>query len=106
MKSRGIALAIASTAALLLASCADEYGYGPPAGYADVDYTAYYDGYYGPFYGGYWGPSGYFYYYDGSHRYHRDSGHHFRRDGVGGRYRPVQGHAPGPRGHGGGPPRH
>lgn len=85
---------VGAAASLLLSACADGYLYGPPAPYAGVAYSGYYDDYYGPFYGGYWGPGGYFYYADrDGQRYHRDSGRHFRRDQAPG-YHAIQGHAP------------
>lgn len=96
---------IAVLGALALSACMTDDMYGPPPGYADVDYAGYYDGYYGPFSGGYWGPSGLFYYLDqGSGRFHPDRGRHFRHDGQSG-FNPIHGHAPpvAGRGHQGGP---
>ena len=99
MKPSTLALLAALGATTALCGCADEYAYGPPAPYADVGYTGYYDDYYGPFYGGYWGPNGYFFYSDRDGRhFHRDAGHHFRPRGGAG-FHPIQGHAP-PAGHG------
>lgn len=86
--------AAAAVGAMALSACTTGDMYGPPYGYADIDYGGYYDGYYGPFIGGYWGPDGYFYYPDRG-RYHRDRGHHFRREGGPG-YNPIHGHAPPP----------
>ena len=91
-------LIAAALGTLALSACASDdeyyYGYGPPMGYADLDYSGWYDGYYGPFVGGYWAPGGVFYYYDRhSGRYHRDHGHHFSRERAPG-YNPIHGHAP------------
>ncbi|HEV2365880.1 MAG TPA: hypothetical protein VGS12_16945 [Caulobacteraceae bacterium] len=89
-----IALAAAMGLALGVGACADEYAYGPYGPYADVGYTAYYDGYYGPYVGGYWAGDGSFYYWDGAHqRYDRDRSRHFRRHADSG-FSPIQGHAP------------
>ncbi|MGC1271505.1 MAG: hypothetical protein WA842_13015, partial [Croceibacterium sp.] len=88
------AAAAAAAGAIALSGCVSDDPYGPPRGYADVEYGGYYDGFYGPFSGGYWGPSGLFYYFDhGTGRYHRDSGHHFRREGAPG-FDPIHGRAP------------
>lgn len=106
MRLRLSTLALALAVAASLAGCAEDYAYyGPPAPYADVDYSAFYDGYYGPFYGGYWGPGGSFYYWDQTRRhYHRDTAGHFRQGGGRG-FNAVRGHAPAAVGHGGGGPR-
>ena len=77
MKVSALAAAAAVGTALLLGGCVDEYAYGPPVGYASVDYVGYYDGYYGPYDYGFWAPSGYFYYSDRNGRFHRDVGGHF-----------------------------
>jgi hypothetical protein len=90
----------AALSALTLSGCMTDDLYGPPVGYADIDYGGYYDGYYGPFLGGYWGPSGLFYYPDHrTGRFHPDTGHHFRRDARPG-FNPIHGHAPPAAGHG------
>ena len=98
---RALKPALAATALLMsigLTACAEDY-YGPPAGYADVDYDAYYDGHYGPFYGGYWGPDAFYYSDRGGHHFHRDAGGHFRRSGGAG-FNAIHGHAPMAGGHG------
>ncbi len=90
---------VAALGALAISGCMSEDLYGPPVGYADVEYGGYYDGFYGPFYGGYWGPGGLFYYQDqGTGRFHRDAARHFRRDGGPG-FNPIHGHAPPATGH-------
>ena len=91
---RSLLAGIAVAGALVLSGCMTDDIYGPPLGYADIDYAGYYDGYYGPFSGGYWGPSGLFYYLDqSSGRFHPDRGAHFRHDGRPG-FNPIHGHAP------------
>lgn len=100
MKPRLLAAAVA-LGAIALSGCVTDGTYGPPHGYADVEYGGYYDGHYGAFSGGYWGPSGLFYYFNpGTGRYHRDNGRHFRREQTPG-FGPIQGRAPPPavRGH-------
>lgn len=95
MKPRLVALSAAFVLAAGISACTTEEAYyGPPSGFADVDYDGYYDGYYGAFYGGYWGPDGSFYYWDKGHQhYHRDGGGHFRRQGGSG-FTQIHGHAP------------
>ena len=94
MRASVLAVTAALGASAALAACAEDYMYGPSGSYADVEFSAFYDGHYGPFYGGYWGPGGYFYYSDrDGRRYHRDTERHFRRDGAQG-FHPIQGRAP------------
>ncbi len=91
--------------ALVLSGCMTGDLYGPPPGYADVEFDGYYDGYYGEFPGGYWGPGGLFYYPDlRTGRFHPDRGGHVRHDARPG-FNPIHGHAPPAGGHGpqGGP---
>ncbi len=81
---------LCAAAALMLAGCASDYGYGSyAAGYGS---PAYYDGYYGPYWDGYWGPEGAFWFSEGPGRpFHRDFDRHFRREaGLG--FHPVTGH--------------
>lgn len=86
--------------ALTLAGCMGGDLYGPPPGYADVEYDGYYDGFYGPFPGGYWGPSGMFYYPDHrTGRFHPDIAHHVRRNPQPG-FNPIHGRAPSAAGRG------
>ena len=98
MKVSALAAAAAVGTALLLGGCVDEYAYGPPVGYASVDYVGYYDGYDGPYDYGFWAPSGYFYYSDRNGRFHRDVGGHFSHTAGQGLHA-ISGHAPGPHGH-------
>lgn len=70
-------------AAVPLAGCAEDYGYGGSYGYSAYygpRGLGWYDGYYGPVYDGYWGNGGAIYYYrmHERDRWRRDEGRHFR----------------------------
>lgn len=85
MKTLMIALA-AGAAAMSLAACATDEGYGHRSYYgAAVNYDGFYDDAYGPFYDGYWGADDAFYYSDAEgHPFRRDDAHHFRHDAASG----------------------